>query len=268
MKTKFAGFLAGLTALLLALVIGVSCEAQTNPPPKRLLLVNLVKGYGHASRITGTKVLQELAMKTGIFTIDLVDTDQDMATKMTAEALKQYDGVFFNSTTGDLPLPDKQAFLDWIKSGKAFIGVHAATDAFHAASGVDPYIEMIGGEFLTHTTARVDCINDDPSHPAMRHLGKTWQVTDEIYSMKNFSREKVHMLLSLDKQPGSNQPGFMPIAWCKKYGEGNVFYCALGHEDAVWQSAEYQQHLLGGIKWALGLEKGDAAPQTAAKTNN
>ena len=74
------------------------------------------------------------------------------------------DAVVFNSTTGDLPLPDKQGFIDWIKAGHAFIGIHAATDTFH---GFQPYIDMIGGEFDGHpwhqaVTVRVE----DPSHPA------------------------------------------------------------------------------------------------------
>jgi len=30
-------------------------------------------------------------------------------------------------------------------------------------------------------------------------------------------------------------------------------------------SQAYQQHILGGIKWALGLEQGDARPQTIGK---
>ncbi|HTG43874.1 MAG TPA: family 16 glycoside hydrolase, partial [Verrucomicrobiae bacterium] len=40
----------------------------------------------------------------------------------------------------------------------------------------------------------------------------------------------------------------------------------LGHREDVWLSEAYQKHILGGIKWALGLEKGEATPQkTAAK---
>jgi hypothetical protein len=57
--------------------------------------------------------------------------------------LKHYDGVVFASTTGDLPLPDKQGFLDWIAAGHAFVGIHAATDTFH---GFPAFIAMIGGE--------------------------------------------------------------------------------------------------------------------------
>ena len=203
---------------------------------------------------SGKRWLRELAEKSGAFTVDYARTDEEMAAKMSPAALKNYDGVFFLNTTGILPLPDKAAFLDWIKSGKGFIGTHSATDTFHGENVVDPYIDMIGGEFVAHTVAKVECINEDPKHPATRHLGKIWPVFDEIYMMKNFSREKVHVLLRLDKAPGSERAGYFPISWCKNYGAGKVFYTALGHEDAVWENQDFQLHLLGGIKWALGLE--------------
>lgn len=241
--------------LTIALCVGLACEAGA--APKRVLVVTVTKEFRHSSIPTAEKVLGELAQKSGAFTVDYVRTDADMAVKMTPEALKDYDGVVFANTTGVLPLPGKQAFLDWIKSGKGFIGMHAATDTLHGGTGVDPYIEMIGGQFNGHVVAPVECIVQDPGHPATRAFGKTYALRDEIYFMKNFSREKVHGLLMLDKAPGSNQPGYFPIAWCKRYGEGRVFYTALGHFEDVWESPAYQEHILGGIKWALGLEKGD-----------
>jgi type 1 glutamine amidotransferase len=240
-------------------------EAQTNAAAKKLLVVTITKGYRHASITIGEKVVGELAQKDGSFTVDYVRTDEEMKSKMTADALKNYDGVFFLCTTGELPLPDKAAFLEWIKSGKAFIGAHSATDTFHGPGpGVDPYIDMIGGEFVNHIETAVVCNIEDPNHPSTKHLGKTWPLTDEIYFHKNFSRDKVHMLISLDKMPGSGQAAYVPISWCKKYGQGNVFFSALGHEDKVWASQEFQKHLLGGIRWAFGLEKGDATPSGGA----
>ena len=253
-----------LTAL--AVLLAPTAQAADGTP-KKLLVVDVVKTFRHSSIEIGEKTVAELGKKSGAFTVDYVRTDEDMAKKMTPEALKNYDGVFFLSTTGEMPFPDKAAFLDWIKSGKGFIGVHAATDTCHGKGpGVDPYIEMIGAEFINHTVAKVQCINMDPEHPATKGLGKVYELTDEIYFMKNYDRAKVHELLILDKAPGSNQPGFFPIAWCKNYGKGRVFYTALGHFENVWESPEYQMHILGGIKWALGLEPGDATPQhTAAK---
>ncbi len=234
--------------------------------PKRVLVVTVTKGYRHASIPTGEKVIAELGAKSGAFTVDYVRNDQEMAQKMTVEALKAYDGVIFESTTGDLPLPDKAGFLEWIKSGKAFIGMHAATDTFRGHPGVDPYIEMIGGEFKQHgPQVDVDCLNQDPQHPATKEIGKSWHVHDEIYQMTNFSRANVHGLLTLDKHPNTGAPGDYPIAWCKMYGKGRVFYTSLGHRDDVWESPTYQLHILGGIKWALGLEPGDATPQVSGK---
>ena len=51
--------------------------------------------------------------------------------------------------------------------------------------------------------------------------------------------------------PEAGQPGDLPLAWAKDYGRGRVFYTALGHREDVWQSALYQQHILGGIRWVL-----------------
>lgn len=263
MKSSITKILTSLAALAALLATEVRAADAT---PKKLLVVDVVKTFRHSSIDTGEKVLAQLARKSGAFTVDYCRNDEDMAKKMTPEALNGYDGVFFLSTTGEMPFPDKQAFLDWIKSGKGFVGVHAATDTCHGKGpGVDPYIRMIGAEFVTHTTADVKCINCDPEHPATKDLGKIYELTDEIYIMKNFDRSKVHELLILDKAPGSNQPGYYPIAWCKKYGKGRVFYTALGHGEAVWESPQYQTHVLGGIKWALGLEPGDATPQHPAE---
>jgi len=279
MKSAFLGnlVLAGVLALCIA---GAGCcatHAADRGTPRKLLVVTITKGFRHSSIPTAEKVLAELAQKSGAFTVDYVRTDAEMAEKMTAAALKGFDGVIFANTTGDLPLPDKQAFLDWIKSGKAFIGMHSATDTFRGHTPLDPYTLMIGAEFKAHhAQAEVDCINEDPQHPACRELEASFHLKDEIYLMNGFERSKVHGLLTLDKHPNDKTPGDYPIAWCKMYGQGRVFYTSLGHREDVWTpdtpenfkrenskevSAAYQKHILGGIKWALGLEKGDAKPQ-------
>jgi type 1 glutamine amidotransferase len=200
---------------------------------------------------------------------------QVLAETMSATALKNYDGVIFANTTGDLPLPDPQAFVDWVKAGHGFVGMHSASDTFH---GFRPFVEMIGGEFLSHgAQATVDCLNQDKKHAACKHLPPTWTVHDEIYIMKSFERRTVHGLLTLDKEPNKKTPGDFPIAWCKQFGKGRVFYTSLGHREDIWDdetpanfkrqnskeiSKAYQEHILSGIKWTLGLAKGNAKPQS------
>lgn len=248
-------------AMALALVANLAVSAYAEP--KKVLVVSVTKGFRHDVIPEADKVLGSLAEKSdGKFTVDYVRSEQDMAQKMTVEALKAYDGVIFNNTTGDLPLPDREGFLAWIKSGKGFVGLHAATDTF---AGFPAYTDMIGGLFKTHgAQVEVECINQDRLHPATRHLTGSTFVFDEIYQMKDFHREKVHGLLTLDKHPNTGAPGDYPIAWCKEYGQGKVFYTSLGHRVDVIQRADILQHYMGGILWALGYESGSGTPQTYA----
>lgn len=282
-----------LLLLLGSMVLNVQAE------PKKLLVVTTTTGFRHSSIPTLEKVLVQIGKDSGDFTVDFIQqppgkpanpkknaTAEEKAAfraaeekwevtlkaelqKLSPDNLKNYDGVVFASTTGDLPIPDPQGLLDWIKAGHAFIGIHAASDTFHHWPG---YREMLGGEFDHHgPQLGVECLNEDPSNPATAHLGKTWEIKqEEIYQFKNYDPAKVHELLILDKKPQAPfTPGHYPVSWCKTYGAGHVFYTSLGHREdlidadpnlkgrinPVTTSKAYEQHVLGGIEWALGIKK-------------
>ena len=266
--------------------------------PKRLLVVTTTTGFRHSSISTAEKILSQLAQSSGEFTVDFVEqppdkpgdlakdaTDEQKTAhqaaedkwndalklalqKLSPESLQNYDGVVFASTTGDLPIPDKQGFLDWIKAGHAFIGIHAASDTFHGWPG---YIDMLGGEFEHHgRQVSVDCLNLDPSNPATASLPRVWTIQqEEIYQFKNYDSMKVRDLLILDKHPETGAPGHYGVCWCKDYGTGRVFYTSLGHREDLWDAdpnlpdrkntveiaKQYQAFILGGIEWALDLKK-------------
>ncbi len=297
MNTTFAGLTVShlLAGIIIAATLGLPGAAFA--APKKVLVVTVTTGFRHSSTPTAEKVLAELGKASATFKVEYARVEPNeaqfkgpdgkpdekkvnaaiekvLAEKMSRTALQQYDAVIFANTTGDLPLPDKQAFLDWVKSGKGFVGMHSATDTFHNFA---PYLEMIGAQFRTHgAQVKVDAINEDAACPICRHLPKNWKVFDEIYLFKNFDRTKVHGLLTLDRHPNEKTPGDYPIAWCKEYGKGRVFYTSLGHREDVWDpdwpdrknsrevAEAYQQHILGGIKWALGLEKMNARPPKVA----
>jgi type 1 glutamine amidotransferase len=236
-------------------------------PSRHVLVVTVTKEFRHEDSIPlAERLLAEFGRSGDDYDVDYVRTDADMAAKMTPSALNRCDGVIFASTTGDLPLPDRDAFLRWIAAGHAFIGIHAAADTFH---GYPPYLEMLGGEFKTHGPQTwVTCNVEDRSHPATRDMGAARLFFDEIYQFDRFDRAKVHPLLSLDRHPNEGTPGYYPIAWCRSYGKGRVFYTALGHRPDVWESPVYQQHLRGGIRWALGEENDDTTPHPTGSEAN
>jgi uncharacterized protein len=246
------------------IVVGAVHRTQAADAPKKILVVTVTKGFRHSSIPTAEKVIKQLADQSKAFTVDYVRTDEDMAAMMKPEALHQYDAFIFANTTGDLPLPDKKAFLEEIENGKGFVGMHSASDTFHGKGQVDPYTLMLGGEFKTHgAQVGVECLVVDRNHPATKHLGESYCIEqEEIYQMKNYDPTRVHELLILDKHPNNKkEKGRFPVSWCRMQGKGKVFYTSLGHREDVWENKRYQSHILGGIKWVLGLEPGDAEPQ-------
>jgi uncharacterized protein len=202
--------------------------------------------------------------------------------------LAQFDAFFFY-TTGDLtttgtdgnpPMTSvgKEAFLHLIHAGKGLIGTHSATDTFDTAGNrfdpklqteLDPYLKMIGAEFLAHDqqqNARITVA--DKSFPGMAALGDGMEITEEWYPFRDFQPD-LHVLTILETQnmqgPHYQRPPF-PNTWAHMYGRGRVFYTALGHREDVWTAAWYQSLLLGGISWALGTVDAIVPPNIAQVT--
>jgi type 1 glutamine amidotransferase len=105
----------------------------------------------------------------------------------------------------------------------------------------------------------VNVIVEDKDHPATRHLGDSFMMHDEIYTQRNWSRDKTHVLMHLDmdsvdkeKAKGYRDDLDVALAWCHSFGDGKVFYTALGHGMPTWSNEKFHQHLLGGILWAMG----------------
>jgi type 1 glutamine amidotransferase len=197
--------------------------------------------------------------------------------KLAPAKLAKVDGVIFANTTGDLPLPDKQGFTDWVKGGGSFMAMHSGSDTFHQFPG---YNEMLQGEFKTHgPQVPADLIVADKAHAATKGLPDPWNlVQEEMYLFKDGSHDlaKLRTLLYMKHHPNEPQTlGHFPVSWSRMHGKGRVFYTSLGHREDLWSddpnlkdrknpvetAKRYQQHVLGGIKWALSLADGSAEPQ-------
>lgn len=178
--------------------------------------------------------------------------------RINKEGLANVDVLIF-ATTGELPFDDnqKQALLDFVKGGKGFVGIHNAADTCYQWA---EYGEMIGGYFAGHPwTQEVNVIVEDTNHPATRMLGNSFRVFDEIYTFRNWDRNKTHVLMRLDNNSvdlskGNRQDQDYALGWCHNYGNGRVIYTALGHPDELWHQEWFQKHITGCIKWAARLE--------------
>ena len=230
-------------------------EPTANFAKRKVLYLTHSAGFKHEVLPLSEQILKQIGERSGAFE---VTATQDCSV-LSRIGLKPYDAVVFY-TTGELPISDAQkaAFLDFIRSGKGFVGIHSATDTFYKWP---EYGELIGGYFDQHPWHQEVTINvEDQRHPATHHLERTFKITDEIYQFKDFSRSRVHVLLSLDATSVDlNKPAVhrtdkdFAVAWWRNYGKGRVFYTALGHRPEVWQDERFQRHLLGAVRWAMGL---------------
>ena len=241
-------------------------------PQKKLLYVTTAGGFAHSSRPLSREIVAKLGHDSGYFIATTTDTPE----LVTAEGLKGFDMVLFYTTGGMNELVAKgftkaglEALVQWVKDGHAFAGVHSSTDTL---GDWEPYWDMIGGTFDGHPWGSGDpAITvdvEDPSHPAALPIANGWKIQDEIYQMQHYSRDRVHVILSMNeasykgKQGAKRADNDYAIAWCRDFGKGKVFYTSLGHREDVWTNPTYQAHLLGGLLWALNTPgyAGDATP--------
>jgi uncharacterized protein len=282
----FALTLASLSTLA---VHHFSKAAPVAQPKHKILFFTKSSGYEHSviSYKNGQpshaeKVLLELGAKNGwefTFSKD--------GSIITPAGLKPFDAVFLY-TTGDLTTPGtdkqppvpadgRQTLLNYVASGKGFIGTHSASDTFHTANeskkgpdryanhglDADAYVRLLGGEFIIHgkqqkaTMRRVD-----PNFPGMENVGERFDLMEEWYSLKDFPAD-LHVLLVQETSTMEGQmyqrPSY-PATWARAHGKGRVFYTSMGHREDVWTNPTFQEILSGGIRWALGDAKADVTP--------
>ncbi len=237
-----------LLVTLLALVFfNISpASAQQNP---RVLIFCKTAGYHHSSIPVGIAAIQKLGAENKFD----VDTSSD-STKINPENLKQYKAVIFLSTTGNILNDEQQeAFKKYIEAGGGFMGIHAAADCEYDWPW---YGNLVGAYFGAHPAQQTATLNIvDTNDPSTKHLPNPWVRKDEWYTFK-WVAEGLHELITIDEKSydlGKIAPmGHHPMAWYHEYDGGRAFYTELGHTEESYADPLYLQHILGGIKYAMG----------------
>ena len=247
--------------LLLGLFLSIALAAQ----PKRVLYVTYSAGYRHDCLPVSAEVLQDIAAANG--QLEVVQTED--LSMLNADTLSGFDALLF-FTSGELPISDsqKQDLLNFVRSGKGFGGAHSATDTFYTWP---EYGDLIGARFNGHPWVQQVTLDvEDPAHPAVTALAPNVSLFDEIYQFRDFSRDSVRVLMTLDTHSvdlaaaGVNpDTEDFPLTWCRRYGMGRVFYTALGHFESTWRDPRFSQMMLQAMLWLTAQTDGDATPRPA-----
>ncbi|GAG03205.1 unnamed protein product, partial [marine sediment metagenome] len=196
---------AGAAALRLSTFPFRRAGAARLKTPK-ILYFTRSAGYEHSAvaPIDGgpsvsEKAITEIAKREGVEVVGTKDG------RVFDEPLDQYDVIAFY-TCGDLcgaeskqntpPMSadGKKRLLDAIEGGKGFVGFHSAADSFHSQGGrneiqteLDPYVAMIGGEFVKHGPQQVATMTvTSPNFPGLQGVGDSFELNEEWYALKNF----------------------------------------------------------------------------------
>ena len=108
---------------------------------------------------------------------------------------------------------------------------------------------------------------EDPKHPAGHGFKTGDEITDEIYQFRPepYSRDKLHVILSVDNASidvtkGKRATRTTRSRGARRSARGGASTRRSGHRKEVWKDPRYQEHLVGGLRWAMKLESGDATP--------
>jgi uncharacterized protein len=242
-------------------------------------------GYQHDSISHAVATIERLGRQSGAYDT-FIRTDSQLITKhpitfpsgtgiATGESfnvrnLEYFDAIFFFGVREiDLSPEQRSDLLSFVKGdGKGFVAAHSAATAFFSWP---EFGEMLGGRFDEHPWGITEgtVIVDDPKFPAMRHLPRSMVFRDELYQIKDFSRDTIRVLAHLDASKLDltgplvhRKDGDFPAAWARTYGKGRVFYSILGHDADDWDNPAIATMYFEAIRWALRLVDGDASPSS------
>jgi type 1 glutamine amidotransferase len=155
-------------------------------------------------------------------------------------------------TTEDLTDRAEQRLLDAVRAGTGLAGWHGMAASFRASL---PYHFVTGAAFIEHPGGegvevpyRVEIA--DRGHEVTQGVSD-FDVASEQYYMH--VDPAVHVLAKTTFT-GEHLPWLegvvMPAAYVKRWGEGRVFYSAVGHLPKDLQIPEHERLVRQGLAWA------------------
>lgn len=233
-----------------ACVTGFSFSCTSTPERPRILVFSKMKGEHHESIPAGITAIQKLGQENGF----LIDTTKDAA-YFHEDSLQNYRAVVFLSTPQNvLDFHQQVAFERFIQAGGGFMGIHAAANK---ENDWPWYNKLVGAYFSGHPHIQKATIEiKDKNHPSTSFLSYNWVRNDEWFDFKNINPE-IHVLATLHEKSheGGQNDGSHPFAWYHEFNGGRAFYTGGGHVAESYTEPLLLQHILGGIKYAIGENK-------------
>ncbi len=172
-----------------------------------------------------------------------------------SDGLRKLDLIVPVWTMGEITQPQVNAVCEAVAAGTGLAGCHGGMcDAFRACP---EWQFLTGGQWVAHPgdTNAVYTVEIDASvpHPVTDGLS-SFEVASEQYYLHT---DPGNTVLATTRFPNTAHPGphsqnpcDMPQVWTKMYGQGRVFYTAIGHRAADLETGTSREIYRRGLLWA------------------
>ena len=200
---------------------------------------------GHEPVETSEIVAAELR-KRGM-EVDIFDNQDCLLNKNLADT---YSVIIPVWTMGEISDDAEKALLNAVSGGVGIAGWHGGMcDAFRTHT---EYQFMTGGQWVAHPGGVIDYkVNITSDDPIVKGI-EDFEYRSEQYYMHVDPGNEVLATTCFngDICPWINGT-VMPVVWKRKYGQGKVFYCSLGHVAEEFKKyPQFLEIVVRGILWA------------------
>ncbi len=179
-----------------------------------------------------------------------IEASDTLDSYLDGEKMRSYDLVVQVWSMGEISAEQERGLLEAVKGGVGLAGWHGGlADSFRDNPN---YQFMVGGQFVAHPGGIIDYeVNiagrDDPITAGL----EDFKMRSEQYYLHVDPHVEV---LATTTFSGDHAPwiegAVVPVAWKKRWGEGRVFYCSLGHVAADFDVPEARELVRRGMLWA------------------
>ena len=250
-----------MRTLLLQLFLILSLQFTFSRTTIKILNFQGDNGFVHDSKDEALDMIEQLGTKNG-WDIRTITN----ASVLNVEDIAHFDVIVFNNNCGNegriFSDEQQQALKQYIRNGGGFVGIHCAGAIWKEGAPFQRWYEqLVGARMVTHPPVQqAKLIIENQSHISTAHLKEVWEIKDEWHTFSHNPRENVNVLISLDENSyegiaAQKMGGDHPFTWYQHFEGGRSFFTSLGHTKEIYNDANYQKMIEGGILWASGNDE-------------
>ncbi len=191
------------------------------------LIASLLQAEGYTTEISDT--------------LDIfLDTDK----------LRTFDVIVPTWTMGEITPQQEQGLLSAVESGVGVAGWHGTMgDSFRNSS---QYQFMVGGQFVAHPGNIIEyTVNiTRHDHPITQGLQDFSIRSEQYYLHVDPSNDVLATTRVSGDSVAWGEGTLMPVTWTRRWGQGKVMYCSIGHTVADFDVVEAREMVKRGLIWA------------------